>query len=464
MPAPNSYPPGPKLSRLDGFLLAARRRDLPTFLTNLAREYGDIVHFQIGPRHVFVLNHPDYIANAMNSYYKNFLKARPIGERRFLGEGLLTSEGDFHRRRRRLVKPAFHGPQIAAHAAMIVRHGLRLRESWRDGQEIEMMREMKSLTLSIAGKMLFDIEFGKEVSEINEAMNLVLSQFSPFGSPLSKLFAKLPMSQVRRRYKAQSRLDAIIRRIVAERRRGGEDRGDLLSMLIRAQREDAQHEEEPGTRMTDENVRDEALILLMAGHETMALALTWTWYSLAQHPNAEAELHAEIDKVLAGRSPCLADVAELHYTKMVLTESMRLYPPSWCLARYVARDYAVDGYKIPAGSILIMSPYVMHRDPRYFPDASRFDPQRWTPEARSARPQYSYFPFGGGPRSCVGEGLAWTQGILLVATLAQRWRMRLVPGRAVTPNPVITLRPKHGMPMIVEKRETATGVMEPTHV
>ena len=227
--------------------------------------------------------------------------------------------------------------------------------------------------------------------------------------------------------------------------------GDLLSMLIRAQ-----DEAEPGAAMTDVNVRDEALTLFLSGHETMAMALTWTWYLLAQDHEVEAKLQAEIDDVLGAGPPSLAAVSELHYAKMVFTEAMRLYPPAWCIVRYVIKDYEVGGYAMPAGSTVIMSQYVMHRDERYFPDPSRFDPQRWTPEAKSARPQYSYFPFGGGPRVCVGDALAWAEGVLILASLAQRWRMHLPPGHNVTAKPMIALVPKHGMPMILEQREASS--------
>jgi len=448
----NLYPPGPKLSRLDGFMLATRRRDPLAFLMKLARDYGDIVHFEIGPRHVFLLNHPDYIRDALNAHYQYFLKGPPRRQtRHFLGEGLVTSDGDFHRRQRRLVKPAFHKQQVTAYEGVMMDHIMRLCESWQDGQEIEMMREMKCLTMAIIGSLLFSIETRPEADEINEAVELVFSQFTPFGSPFRNLLARLPMSRVRRIHKAQAHLDAIIRRIIAERRRSGEDCGDLLSMLIRAQ-----DEAEPGAAMTDVNVRDEALTLFLSGHETMAMALTWTWYLLAQDHEVEAKLQAEIDDVLGAGPPSLAAVSELHYAKMVFTEAMRLYPPAWCIVRYVIKDYEVGGYAMPAGSTVIMSQYVMHRDERYFPDPSRFDPQRWTPEAKSARPQYSYFPFGGGPRVCVGDALAWAEGVLILASLAQRWRMHLPPGHNVTAKPMIALVPKHGMPMILEQREASS--------
>lgn len=223
-------------------------------------------------------------------------------------------------------------------------------------------------------------------------------------------------------------------------------------MLIRQQ-----DEAEPSERMTDLNLRDEIMTLFLSGHETIAMGLTWTWYLLAQHPEVEAKLHAEIDEVLGAKSPGLDDVGKLPYTRMVFAESMRLYPPAWCIVRYVMQDYQVEGYVIPAGSTVIMSQYLMHRDVRYFPDPSQFVPQRWTAEAKSARPQYSYFPFGGGPRVCIGDALAWAEGVLVIASLAQRWRLQLLPRQIVSPKPMIALVPKNGIRMIVRKRETGVG-------
>ena len=451
----NLCPPGPSVSRLDGFLLATRRRDPLNFLMQVAGEYGDIAHFQIGSRRIFLLNHPDYIKDALTRYYESFVKGRPpqAGRpRHFLGEGLLTSEGEFHRRQRLLIQPAFHRRQFAAREAVIVEHGFRFREQWQHGQQIDIMREMKRLTLAITSKMIFDTETEAEADKINDAVKLVVSQFSPFGSPLGNLLAKLPMSRMRRIRQAQETLDGIIRRMIAERRRSGEDNGDLLSMLISTL-------DETGTdaQTNDLRIRDEALTFFLAGYETMATALAWTWYLLAQNPATQAELHAELDTVLGSRQPAQADVAQLCYTKMVFAEAMRMYPPSWVLARYLIKDFAAGGYVMPAGSIVIISQYLMHHDSRYFPEPMRFDPQRWTPEAKASRPQYSYFPFGGGPRGCLGEGLAWMEGVLLIAALGQRWRMQLAPTRPMELQPRITLQSKHEITLRLERRDEHTS-------
>ncbi len=442
-----TYPPGPRVNYLDGLLLASRWRDPLEFLTSIAQKYGDIAHFQVGGRHIFLLNHPDYIRDALLNYYETFSKRhgnRP--SKHFLGEGLVVSEGEYHRAQRRVVQPAFHRQRIAADAALVVEHGLRRRERWRHGQRIDIALEMRRLTLGIISKMLFDTDTEVEADEIGDAVLLIFSQFRPFGLPFAKLVATLP--HARRVEHAKDRLDGIIYRLIREHRESSEERGDLLSLLMNM-------ENEEGGQMTDLQIRDEALTLFLAGHESVANALTWTWYLIAQHPQVEAKLHEEIDAVLGGSAPTFECVAQLGYTEMVFAEAMRLFPPSWALSRFVAKDYHVGGYMIPADSVVIMSQYVMQRDLRYFPDPCQFDPERWRPEAKAARPRYSYFPFGGGPRRCIGESLAWMQGILLLATLAQRWRMRLVRKHPVELEPVVTLRPKRSIMMELEQRGIA---------
>jgi len=306
---------------------------------------------------------------------------------------------------------------------------------------------MMRLTLAIVGKTLFDADVESEAPEIGKALTDVMQLFERITNPLSGLLDKLPLPANIRWLRAKERLDSTIYRIINERRASGEDRGDLLSMLLLAQ-----DEEGDGGSMTDEQLRDEAMTLFVAGHETTANALTWTWYLLSQHPDVEEKLHEEIDNVLAAKLPTAADVARLRYTEMVFAESMRLYPPAWTLGRRVLSDYQIGPYVVPAGSIVLMSPWVMHRDPRFFPDPLKFDPERWTPEAREARPKFSYFPFGGGPRVCIGEQFAWMEGALLIATIGQQWKMRLAPGQRVEPKAMITLRPKYGMRMVLSER------------
>ncbi len=405
------HPPGPRqVIPLSG-LLAYRKGPLP-FFQNLAAQFGDISYFRLGPQEAFFLNHKGLVLQRA---------------KRLLGEGLLTSEDEVHRRQRRLAQPAFHRSRIASYSSVMTDYGLQTSARWRDGETFDMSAEMMQLTLGIVGKTLFDADVVSDAQEVGEAMTVVMDLFNTITIPFFELLQKLPLPQLRRFDTARARLDAIIYRLIEQRRLAGEDRGDLLSMLLLAQ-----DTEVDGGAMTDEQLRDELMTIFLAGHETTANALTWTWYLLSQNPEAEARLHEEIDRVLAERLPDFDDVGKLKYTEMVLAESMRLYPPE---------------------SVVLMSQYVMHRDPGYFAEPLKFNPDRWTPEARESRPQFSYFPFGGGPRRCIGEGFAWMEGILLIATIARHWQMRLVPNHPVAIKPVITLRPKHGMRMTLIRRQ-----------
>lgn len=442
------YPPGPRrVIPLSG-LFAYRRGPLP-FFQNLAERYGDISYFRLGPQQVFFFNHPDYIKDILVTNHQNFMKGLALQRaKRLLGEGLLTSEGEFHRRQRRLAQPAFHRLRIASYADVMTTYASQTRRSWNDKETLDISAEMMRLTLGIVGKTLFDADVVSDAEEVGEAMTVVMDLFNTITIPFFELLQKLPLPQFRRFDNAKLRLDAIIYRLIEERRRSGQDSGDLLSMLLLAQ-----DTEGDGGQMTDAQLRDELMTIFLAGHETTANALTWTWYLLSQNPAVEAKLHKEIDEVLEGRLPAFEDVARMKYTEMVLAESMRLYPPAWAIGRLALNDFEIGGYVVPKKSLVLMSQYVMHHDPRYFAEPSRFDPERWSPEARETRPQFSYFPFGGGPRRCIGEGFAWMEGILLLATLAQQWQMRLVPNHPVELKPVITLRPKHGMRMTVHRRD-----------
>jgi cytochrome P450 len=302
---------------------------------------------------------------------------------------------------------------------------------------------MMQLTLSIAGKTLFDVDVESQAADIGRALTDVMESFWLMMVPFANLIERLPLGPMRRSRLARERLDAMMYRMIAERRSTARDRGDLLSMLLLAQDED------DGSGMTDRQVRDEAMTIFLAGHETTANALTWTWYLLSQSPDVEARLHAEVAQVLNGRLPTVADIQSLPFVDRVVTESMRLYPPAWIVGRRALEPYPIGEYVAPARSILLMSQWVMHRDPRWFPDPERFDPDRWTPAFKAALPKFAYFPFGGGPRQCIGEGFAWMELVLVMATLAQRWRLLLVPGHPVAPQPLVTLRTKHGMRMTI---------------
>jgi cytochrome P450 len=443
-PRAGAFPPlrGPKGAPLVGSLLAMRRDPLG-FFVKAARDYGDVVYCKIARGEVFLLVHPDHIKEVLVTRQHDFMKGRGIQwAKNFLGEGLLTSEGGFHTRQRRLSQPAFHRQRLQAYGKVMTDYGVRARERWKDGQVVDVAREMMALTMAVVAKTLFDADVEGEAEEIGTSLTAILSLFHRFNHPLANLVNRLPLPSNIRFARARARLDAIIYRIIAERRKSGRDHGDLMSMLLLARDEDGD-----GGRMTDRQLRDEVMTLFLAGHETTANALTWTLYLLSQNPEAEALFHAELDAVLGGRTPTAEDIPALRVTDGVFAESMRLYPPAWGLGRKALRDVVLDGVTLPAGAYVVMSPYVTQRDPRFFPDPLRFDPGRWTPEARAARPKFAYFPFGGGARGCIGEPFAWMEGVLLLATLAERFRFRLVAGQRVVPYALITLRPRHGMKM-----------------
>lgn len=413
----------------------------------VARTYGDIAYFKLGPQHVFMVSGPEYIRQILVTDQNNFTKSRALQRAKvLLGEGLLTSEGAAHLRQRRLVQPAFHRPRLIGYSRVMTDCAVRTRERWHDGETLDIAPEMMRLTLAVVGKTLFSADVESEAAEIGEALTAILHMFNLLMMPFSEYLEKLPLPSVRRFEKARARLDQTIYGMIAERRASGEDRGDLLSMLLLAQ------DEEGTGGLSDQQVRDEALTLFLAGHETTSQALMWTWYLLSQNPDCERRLHEEVDRVLGGRAPEFDDMPQLRYTEMVLAESMRLYPPAWAIGRKSIQPFELAGYTIPKGAIVIVSPYVTQRHAGLFPDPESFDPERWTPEARDARPKFSYFPFGGGARTCIGERFAWMEGTLALAAIAQKWRLRLVPGHRVEPLPLITLRSKHGMKMTVEAR------------
>ncbi len=354
-----------------------------------------------------------------------------------------------HLRQRRLVQPAFHRQRLAGYAAVMADRAVRTSERWRDGEQVDVHHEMMRLTLAVVGKTLFDAEVEGEADEIGSALTLALELFGRRISVFGPLIERLPLPSNRRFAEAQDRLDATIYRIIDEHRRSAQDRGDLLSMLLSAQDTD-------GSGMTDRQVRDEAMTLFLAGHETTANALTFMWYLLGRHPEVEARLHQEVDQVLGDRSPSFDDLPRLPYTRRIMSEAMRLYPPAWVVGRMALNDYQVGDFVVPAGAGILASQWVMHHDARYYPDPYHFDPERWTPEAEASRPKFSYFPFGGGPRMCIGEQFAWTEGVIVMASLARRWQLRPVLERPIELSPLITLRPRGGLAMTLARRAYTT--------
>jgi cytochrome P450 len=431
--------------------LLRARHDLAGFLLALHRDQGDIARARIGNLRVHLIAHPDHVRDVLVTHQRAFMKGHVLQRAKMLlGEGLLTSEGEFHLRQRRLVQPAFHRQRIAVYAREMVDRAWITGDRWRDGQTVDMDHEMMALTLAIVARTLFDADVDTEADEIGSALTEVLRLFQTVFIPGMQLLDRLPLPHTRRFARARGRLDATIYRLIAERRRErarGEERGDLLSMMLAAQ--DAEGD---GGSMTDEQLRDEAMTLFLAGHETTSNALTWTWYLLSQNHAAEERLHDEIDRVLGQRRATTDDLASLPYTRMVLSESMRLYPPAYAIGRMALEDYEVGGVVIPRRCLAVVSPLVTQRDARWFPEPERFAPERWTPEAQAARPKFSYFPFGGGTRMCIGDQFAWTEGMLLLATLAQRWHAELAAGQRVAMKPMITLRTRYGMRMVLRRR------------
>ena len=423
------------------------RKDPPGFLTRLSA-LGDVGYFRMGPQAAYFAAHPDQIRDVLVVNAHKFKKGRALQRAKaVLGEGLLTSEGEHHLRQRRMIQPAFHRARLAEYARVMVEHAARMADDWRDGETRDIDQEMMKLTLRIVGQTLFSANVEDEEDEIGRAMTTLSGLFNFLLVPFSEWLEKIPFPQTRRFRNARDTLNNVIFSIIEERRRDEIEKRDLLSMLLTAQDED------DGGGMTDEQVRDEALTLFLAGHETTSNALTWTWYLLSQNAEKEAEFHREIDAVLRGRAPQFEDVADLRYTEAVLAESMRLFPPAWGVGRLALEDHQLGGYPVPKGSLVLVSQYVTHRDRRFWERADQFIPERWLAQSiKETSQRYIYFPFGGGIRRCIGEGFAWTEGILLLAALAQRWKLRLVDDQRIGLNAMITLRPKYGMRMHIHRR------------
>jgi cytochrome P450 len=440
-------PPGPDSTGRRKFSgqLGMVRRDPLAFFTHCAKTYGDITGMRYFNFRVFFINHPDFIEDVLVNNARKFHKGRVLqANKGVFGEGLLTSEGSFWLRQRRLAQPAFHRARIATYAETMVQYTQRLLESWRDGEERDIHEEMMRVTLQIVGKTLFDADVTKDAQEVGQSLELLMELSADFGKAIM-IPEWVPTLHNLRKSRAIRKLDKIIYRIIEERRKSERDTGDLLSMLLAARDDD-------GSRMTDKQLRDESITLFLAGHETTANALSWTWWLLAQNPEAEGKLHAELDSLLAGRAPTLDDVPKLKYTEQVLTESLRLYPPAWGTARVAMEDHEIGGYHVPKGTGVSLTQWTMHRDPRWFTDPEIFRPERWEDGLAKRLPRFAYFPFGGGPRQCIGNTFALMEATLVLATIAQKFRFRLVAGHPVVPLPSITLRPRHGIRAFLEAR------------
>jgi cytochrome P450 len=429
---------------LIGNLLDFRFNRLDLML-RMSRKSSDIAVFHLGSRTVVMLNTSELVHAALVEHASDFEKTPVfrIHGRPLLGNGLLTSENEFHKRQRRLVAPPFQHRRIASYGDIMVSYSEQIQQEWGDGETIDIAREMMRLTLWIVGKTLFDADVLGEAEELGKALKVAMQRFNSEMSAVVHIPYTWPTPGNWRVRKAIARLDAIVYQMIEERRRSKEDRGDLLSMLLSAR------DEGDGSFMSDRQVRDEAMTILLAGHETTAVALTWTWYLLAQHPHVYTRMRDEVDRVLAGRLPTFADLPGLPYTLQVFKESIRLYPPAYGFARQAVRPVTIGNYHLAAGTLIAISPYAMHRRPDYFPEPERFDPERFTPEAEQRLPRHAYIPFGGGQRICIGNSFALMEGHLVLATLAQHVNFVLVPGQRVELEPIVTLRPKNGIKMKV---------------
>jgi cytochrome P450 len=439
-------PPGPRGNWLIGNLIPYARDPLG-FTTRLAREYGDVVRVPLVRETTYMLSHPGDIEYVLRGNHRNFVKDRLTHLlTKLLGQGLLTSEGDFWRRQRSLAQPAFQLQQIGKYAAVMVALTQRLLESWRPGQRRNVHDDMMHLTLEIAAKTLFDADVGSDEARavggsLETAMAYLMSPVTWTG-----LRRWLPSLSTRRFNRSVQQLDRILFGIIRRRRQEGRMADDLLSRLLTARGED-------GSQMTDEELRNELMTLFMAGHETTALTLSYSFHLIGQHPNVEAKLAAEVDEILEGRPPTVADVPRLRYTEWIVKESMRLYPPAWAIGREPMEDCEIGGYITPRGTQIMMNQWVVHRDPRWFDDPLTFRPERWDNDLARRLPRCAYFPFGDGPRICIGNQFAMLETVLILATITQRFRLIGVPGYALQVVPSITLRPKGGIPMVLRERQ-----------
>lgn len=449
------HPPGPLGKWPQGVLKQFQEQPLEAMMA-MFREYGDAIRFRAMLNfYGYLFFHPAHYQHILQDNNRNYTKMphpslsllRPV-----VGNGLLTSDGDFWRRQRRLAAPAFHRKRIAAFATTMTAATDAMLQTWhtlaKDGRPLDVNEAMMHLTLEIVGKTLFSIDLTREADTVGEAFSVVNEEIAHLTSiPFADLGLKLPFLPTTRRInKNTAVLTQIVHGIIQERRQSGLETEDLLGMLMAARDEDS------GERMSDQQLHDEVMTIMLAGHETTAVALAWTFYLLSEHPAVRAELEAEVDGVLNGRLPTMDDMPNLPYTTMVLEESMRLYPPAYAIARWGHEEDEVGGYYLPKNAVITTSPYVTHRHPEFWDDPEQFDPQRFTPERKAERPRYAYLPFGGGPRICIGNSFAMTEATLLLASIVQRYRLSLVPGTRVALEPLITLRPKGHLMMTLTPR------------
>jgi cytochrome P450 len=447
MPAGTPRPPGPRGLPLIG-VARSFARDPLAFLSGTAEQYGDIANFRLGRLDVFFIRHPDYVREVLITQRASFtMTALRAKINAVVGEGLFTSRGELHARQQRLMLPVFRKSRIEAYAGQMAELSRRTRDQWQPGANVDIADEMMKLTMLIAAQALFEQDIGDDTEAVSHNIDIVLEFFTRLSSPLLKFSLALPLPSSLRFKRAVRELDAVIYRMI-ERRRGTASAGrDLLSLLMQAR------DDQTNVHMTDRQLRDEVLTLLIAGHETTANVLSWIFYLLAQRPDADRRMHEEAKQVLGGRTGFgAADLDRLAYTRQVMQEGLRLYPPGWFVGRQARADVKLGGYTVPKGAIVMLSQYVTHRDARFFAEPDAFKPERWQDGLEDRLPRGSYFPFSAGERHCIGEGFAWQEALLILATLVERWRFELVPDQGIKPRPSVTLRPDRPIRMIVRAR------------
>ncbi|MGI9166311.1 MAG: cytochrome P450 [Pyrinomonadaceae bacterium] len=439
-------PPGPKGHPILG-VMPEFNRDTLRFITR-CRDYGDVVRARFLYVTAYFLYHPNDIEYVVSTNAKNFVKAMSLRSnffQRLVGNGLLTSEGEVWKRQRRLAQPAFHRQRISVYGDVMVDFTQRMISTWREGEIRDIHRDMMRLTLEIVVRTLFNADVSQDADKVGRVLSQIVKPFASQATVKWILDNRLPTTAHRRFHREAQQIDDIVYRIIAERHASGLDQGDLLSMLLEAQDED-------GSQMTDKQLRDEVMTIFLAGHETTALTLSWTWYLLAQNPAVEEKFHAELDEVLGGRLPAMEDLQRLKYTDMIVREAMRLYPPAYGLGREAIEDCEIGGFRVPRKTQVFMFQWVTQRDPRFFPEPDAFQPERWTEEFANGLPKYAYFPFGGGPRFCIGNTFATMEILLVLVTIGQRFRLSLAPDHPVSILPAMSLRPRDGIQVVVERR------------
>jgi cytochrome P450 len=441
------FPPGFQRNLLWLVLRRLRPANPIHLFQQLAGDYGDIAHYKIAWNHIVFLNHPEYIREILVVQNDNFIKERTVQRSKMLlGEGMITAEGAQHRAQRQVAQPAFHRQRIPEYAGTMVQEAARMRERWRDGEQRDIAIDMMHLTLNVVAKTLFATDLGDEVDELADAINRIMGLYNfLIMLPAAEWLLHVRPPGLAAFVRARRRIDAVVYRMIEAHRREHSDAGSLLDLMLAASPDHSP--------ASEQYLRDQVITIFLAGYETVANALSWTWYLLSQNPECERRFHDEIDAELAGRQPAYDDLPRLRYVGMVMAESMRLYPPAWAMGRYARNDFQLGDFFLPAKTTVLMSQFIMHRDPRFFPDPLRFDPERFSPEAKTRLAKFTYFPFGAGVRQCVGESFASMEGALLLATIGQKWKLKLLPGHPVEPEPLITLRPKYGMRMLLQARE-----------